>query len=337
MLFNRMRSLGKEIDDATGAFCYPHPHTLDLCMAPGGYSATVLDGHPDATIRGVSLPRSLGGYRLMVRYDRRDPRVQVRFMDITMLAAEFGVRLNDIPSHHPDASQFVSDRPFLGQDFDIVICDGQVLKEHIRGEWREYYEATRLLMSQLILGLQRIKKGGTFVMLLHKFATWYTCTLLKTFDAFSSVTLFKPESMHAKKSTFYLVAKNVQPQSGPAKEAVKEWKRVWYLATFGGDEGRGSFQEDPSEELVAAFLEEFGSRLVQLGETIWGVQTRALENAPYARKGHLGYTADVDGTPLHRWHKVPYGTSLPAGTGDNQCGGIVEDSELRGIMIGRRM
>ncbi|KAF8226606.1 hypothetical protein L208DRAFT_1197973, partial [Tricholoma matsutake] len=281
--FRMMRSLGKEMDDATSAFCCPHPHTLDLCMAPGGYSASVLDRHPDATIRGVSLPRSLGGHNLRVSHGRRDPRVQVQFMDITMLANEFGVRLNDT-SRHPDASRFTSYRPYYGQEFDIVICDGQVLRTHPRGEWREYCEATRLLMSQLILGLQRIKTGGTFVMLLHKIEAWNTCTLLKTFNGFSSMTLFKPEKKHAQRSSFYLVAKNVQPQSGPAKEAVKEWKKAWYTATFGGDGGHGSVQEDPREEVVAKFLEEFSSRLVELGETIWGVQTRALEMAPYVRQ-----------------------------------------------------
>lgn len=288
-----MRSIGKEMDAATDAFFCLRPHMLDLCMAPGGYSRSLLDRHPKASVRGISLPSSLGGHNLRVKHGRMDPRVQVQFMDITMLASEFGVHLDDIPSRHPDASQFSDARPYHGQEFDIVICDGQVLRTHPRAEWRESCEATRLTVSQLILGLQRIKTGGTFIILLHKIEAWNTCTLLKAFDAFSSVVLFKPKKSHATRSSFYLVAKNVQPESGPAKEAVKEWKETWYKTTFEGD----SSQQDPSEEVVDAFLVEYGPRLVELGHEIWDTQARALETAPYVRNSRR--TRDVVAVGLH--------------------------------------
>lgn len=35
---------------------------LDICMAPGGYSATVLKYNPYAQICGLSLSRSQGGH-----------------------------------------------------------------------------------------------------------------------------------------------------------------------------------------------------------------------------------------------------------------------------------
>jgi hypothetical protein len=56
------------------------------------------------------------------------------------------------------------------------------------------------------------------VILLHNIEAWNTCTLLKAFDSFSSIVLFKPEKKYATRSSFYLVAKNVQPESEPAKE-----------------------------------------------------------------------------------------------------------------------
>jgi len=264
-------------------------------MAPGGYSASVLDRHPDASIRGISLPPSLGGHILRVSDGLRDPRVQVQFMDLTMLASEFGVCLDDIPPRHPEASQFNDARPYCGEEFDIVICDGQVLRTHRRKEWRERREATRLAVSQLILGLQRIKTGGTFIMLLHKVEAWRTCTLLKAFDAFSSLVLYKPEKTFAQRSSFYLVAKNVQPQSEPAKEAVKEWKKTWYTTTFGGDDRAGSDLEAPSEDAVDAFLADFGRRLVELGHTVWETQACALERAPYVKLSPSGRTTDMGG------------------------------------------
>jgi len=281
-LFDMMRSLGKEMDATTGAFFCPHryPHILDLCMAPGGYTASVLDRHPNASVRGISLPTSLGGHNLLVPHDEMDPRVQVRLVDITMLASEFGVCSDDIPYGHPEASQFNGAQPYHGEEFDIVFCDGQVLRTHPRAEWREHCEATRLTVSQLILGLQRIKTGGTFIMLLHKMEAWNTCTLLKAFEAFSTVVLFKPQRSHATRSSFYLVAKNVQPESSAAKEAVQEWKKVWFETTFEGDATR----EGPSEGVVNAFLTDYGPRLVELGRGIWEIQARALESAPYIRR-----------------------------------------------------
>jgi 23S rRNA U2552 (ribose-2'-O)-methylase RlmE/FtsJ len=286
--------LGKEIDDATDAFVCPRPNTLDLCMAPGGYSSSVLDRHPDATIKGISLPRELGGYFVRLDHGRKDPRVQVEFMDLTMLASEFGVYPDKIPPEHPEASKFNNARPFYGQEFDIVICDGQVLRSHHREERREWGEAARLTLSQLILALQRIKTGGTLMMLLHKIEAWNTCTLLRTFEAFSSVAVFKPKMTHAQRSSFYLIAKNVQPKSEPAKEAVKSWKKTWYEKTFGDT----SYAEYQSREEINAFLAEFGPRLVELGNPIWETQARGLERAPYITPRHSGGSASgVGGGP----------------------------------------
>lgn len=44
---------------------------------------------------------------------RSDPRIRVRFLDIIMLAAEMDV--TNIPVEHPDATNFVFDRPFMGK------------------------------------------------------------------------------------------------------------------------------------------------------------------------------------------------------------------------------
>jgi hypothetical protein len=114
MFFRMMQSLGREMDDVTGAFSHPHLKTLDLCMAPGGYTASVLDLHPYATVKGISLPPSFGGHPLLVPHGATDPHVEIQFMDITMLATEFGISIDDIPPHHPGVSQFNHTRPYHG-------------------------------------------------------------------------------------------------------------------------------------------------------------------------------------------------------------------------------
>ncbi len=45
-----------------------------------------------------------------------------------------GTPASAIPASHPDAGSFSSDRPFLDQQFDLVFCDGQVLRTHERPE-----------------------------------------------------------------------------------------------------------------------------------------------------------------------------------------------------------
>jgi hypothetical protein len=47
-------------------------------------------------------------------------RTQVHFIDITEFSLE-----------HPDAANFLPDRPFYDERFNLVFCDGQVLRESV--------------------------------------------------------------------------------------------------------------------------------------------------------------------------------------------------------------
>ena len=137
-----MRDIGLELDNATSALSIDHdpetrPAILDLCMAPGGFSAAALERNPSALLRGISLPRTLGGHEMLLRsWSDTDPEAStyVDFRDITLLAEEMGTPLSSIPAAHPDAASFSADRPFLDQKFDLVFCDGQVLRTHERPE-----------------------------------------------------------------------------------------------------------------------------------------------------------------------------------------------------------
>ncbi|KAH6838583.1 hypothetical protein B0I37DRAFT_449642 [Chaetomium sp. MPI-CAGE-AT-0009] len=325
--FKLMRSIGLELDDATSALTIEHdahtrPAILDLCMAPGGFAAAALQRNPSALLRGISLPRELGGHEMLLRnWSHTDPNadIYVSFRDITLLAEEMGTPLSSIPASHPDAGSFSADRPFLDQKFDLVFCDGQVLRTHERPQYRQTTEPTRLLTAQLTLALQRLRPGGTLVVLLHKADAWPSVRLAHTLWGLADggVAFYKPRLAHRTRSSFYLVARGVRAGGERAVRVVEGWKGVWRWATFQvggvqeqerggggegvegvegglgrgvggeGDGGEGGGDEVGSERdsECRAVLEEFGETLVKLARPVFAVQAEALSKAPWMKKG----------------------------------------------------
>jgi 23S rRNA U2552 (ribose-2'-O)-methylase RlmE/FtsJ len=275
-----MKQIGDELQSSTHALSLTSRDAenikiLDICMAPGGYTASALKYNPSAMAFGISLPPEDGGHEVFLQPHRS----QIRFFDLTMLAKEFGVE--NIPSTHPEHGSFSNERPFLEHRFNLVFCDGQVLRTHRRAEHRDHFEALRLTTSQLILALQRIRTGGTLIMLLHKIEAWETTELLYRFQQFSKIQLFKPMKKHAIRSSFYLIAKDVQPDADAAKLAIDSWKQAWWHATFGGENGTGEIKVRAEEEYVQRVLDQFGSELIQLGRPIWMTQAVALSKMEF--------------------------------------------------------
>ncbi|KAM7183568.1 hypothetical protein V8F20_012569 [Naviculisporaceae sp. PSN 640] len=301
MFFMLMLSIGLELDDATSALKIrrlgmPRPAILDLCMAPGGFSLAALKrNHRSTILRGVSLAPSEGGHVIRLRdvasaKEDIDTAVKyVEYRDITMLAEEMGLQLGNIPPSHPDAALFSSDRPYYGSQFDLVFCDGQVLRTHERGEHRGNHEPVRLLTSQLVLALQRIRSGGAMIILLHRADTWHTIRLINTFSLFSDkLQLFKPTKGHRMRGSFHLVAKGIRPEREAAVEAVLRWKAQWKFATFGSeamDERDLGALARTEETEVQFVIDQFGSELLRLVEPVFRVQMEALKNAPWMKKG----------------------------------------------------
>lgn len=274
-----MVKIGDELQASTGTLRQTSSSAkavkiLDLCMAPGRYTASALKYNPAATAYGVTLPPSQGGHKRLFRQST------VMLLDITMLAGEFGVE--EPPSTHPEYTSFLQDRPYLEHTFDLVFCDGQVLRQHHRHEYREKHEAFRLLVSQLILAMQRIRQGGTLIMLLHKIDAWYTVELLYYFSHFSSIQVFKPNKAHAKHSSFYLIAKDVQPDSEAAQAAIGRWKMAWSRAIFGGEAGTDDRVMVDCDH-VKRVLDQFGSKLVELGRPLWDIQAEALSKIDFTK------------------------------------------------------
>lgn len=285
-----MEEIAKEMQCFTRAFNVKPgqeaPGVLDLCMAPGTYLSKALERNPTAHAVAFSLPPSQGG---LVPIVTESETVKIHLLDITMLAADMGLAPGDIPPEHPDAGSFLHSRYFEdGRNFDLVLCDGAIRRTHERPEYRMHgRETRRLLLTQLALGLEHLRPGGTMIVLLHKIERINTIRLLRDFRAFANVVLFKPKSGHTKRSSFYMIASAVRSDGEEAIEAVAEWKREWKVATLGTDE---EWREDYAR--VAAFgelgvegvLAEFGPALVKMGQKVWRTQADALKAASFMKK-----------------------------------------------------
>lgn len=281
------QGLGEELHEKADSFYVKKKFgaevtSLSLCMAPGGYTWSFLKRNRNARAYGISLPVEEGGHPMYLDHGEKDKRVEVEWLDITMLAVELGTPIEKVPAKHPEAAKFTAYRPFPGKTFDIVICDGNVLRVHQHQRDMDR-EACRLLLSQLILGLERTKPGGNFIVLLHRLDSWSNLKLLMMFESFSKVQLFKAHRAHATRSSFYLVAKNVQAESTEAKEAVKRWKEDWWTTTFAGEDGTGLRLEPPADEEVHETLEANGKRWRELGRPIWAVQLVAMKGARFLK------------------------------------------------------
>lgn len=120
--YRLMKAIDEELNRATGAFEVPRRpvRILDLCMAPGGFLATALGRNPGASAVAFSMPPASGGHEVLLP---RGEAVDLRLVDITMLADDMGA--GAIPAGRFEPRQLAAD-----QLFDLVLCDGQVLRTH---------------------------------------------------------------------------------------------------------------------------------------------------------------------------------------------------------------
>ena len=302
--FNLMKRIGDEMQRKTRALNLQQPRAevLDLCMAPGGYTASVCKYSPQAHVSAITLPECQGGCQVFARHGSGS-RVEVMQADITMFAAEFGV--TEIPpDSQVDAAKFSFERPFL-KPFHLIFCDGHVARTQEVMSDSRVTEVSRLTCSQLIFAMQRIKSGGTLIILLHGADLYHNVKLIRFFDKVSRIQLFKPARGHAKKSSFYLVAKDMQPGRMVAKAAVSKWKQTWKDATFPStaaptgdgnhaqDEAEALFKQAEREKDSSELIRGFGERLIELAEPLWEIQKKALQ-ALMERLGKQSAASDFE-------------------------------------------
>jgi len=278
--YKMTQNIGKELQASSKAFTVPelgqgHPRVLDIGTAPGGFLYTAMRCNPQASAVAYSLPVQDGGYEVLFP---GTPNVEIKYIDVTMLAEDMGV--GEIPAHHPDCANFLPKEFIEDSVFDVVVCGAGALRTHNRAAYREHRESTRLTATQLVLGLEHVIPGGTMVVLLHKPERINTAEILHLFSHFSTVMLFKPMQSHATRSSFYMVASNIQSKHPKAIEAVEGWKRAWKVATFGSDEDR-AMEAQRESSTVIQLLDVFGPDLIGMARNIWKIQVRALRKAPF--------------------------------------------------------
>jgi 23S rRNA U2552 (ribose-2'-O)-methylase RlmE/FtsJ len=273
--------------------------TLDICMAPGGFAKMILDRFKNIHVYGLSLPPSQGGHHLLEsQFSSLQDRFEIQYLDITMLSTELG-GLGGVPLRS-DPEIFSTKRPYSDIKFDLIIADGAVLENHLRSPDRtKLIEGVRLRASELVLALQRIKHGGTFVMLLHHIDNWETVQILHDFQSFATVRVKKPTTSHKASSSFYMIAENVIPTSASAVALVAKWKNTWTAATLRfvttaarpcNKNANGGEMDDIESTLAAldihsvrasdtevyGLLEAFGPTLIEMGIPVWETQMEGL-------------------------------------------------------------
>lgn len=279
-----MKQIAYELHDNVEAFFittsnHDAPDILDMCMAPGGFLDVALTECSNSAALAFTLPLKDGGHQVLLSDNLRS-RVKTRYADITMLAQDMG--METIPDDRPDARNFISRQLEPDQRFDLVICDGQVLRTQERLPYREGRENIRLSTVQLAMGLEHLREDGTMIILLHNLGTYYTSDIVFSFRKFSTVRLFKPTKGHSMMGSFYMVASKVQRQNPLAIEAIEMWKQKWRVSTFGSAEDNLNLCRNGLEG-VHVLLETFGEELVQMGREIWQTQADALAEAPFIK------------------------------------------------------
>ncbi|KAB5549507.1 hypothetical protein GE09DRAFT_176241 [Coniochaeta sp. 2T2.1] len=265
-------------------------------MAPGGFSAIAIETTPTARLRALTLSPDQGGHVVMLCPKDYSNDVVVALADVTLLAVEMGVSKDEIPDHHPDAGKFRHEPIFSDiSHFNLIFCGGAVTRPHREQQatYRHRVEGLRLTVSQLVVAMSRVRHGGALVVLLHRPETWNTCQVMYVLSQFSRVRSFKPGYAHATRSSFYLIAEDVESESHTAKEAVQRWKALGRRLTLdtepgevvtGGDSDDGDGVNMISGENVDVVLGKFGRCYLHLSRPIWQAYARALKKAPWTKK-----------------------------------------------------
>ncbi len=248
---------------------------MSRSSSPGGFSRHIFWSNLLATGTGISLPPQQGGHKNLLerKYRRRLTLVEA---DMTMFNSApdepvlfRGPRLMEpIPS-------CVSSR-----QFEFVICDAHPIPT---GGIPSPLASQRLLLSQLVMALDRVELGGTITFKLSHPERLYTAQYMYMFDRLSDgqVLVKKPETMHGTRGSFYLVAKNVGgtgESRGYLEMYLEKLRRLWWELSREGARTLMYGDMNFVASLETMIRPEVLARIVELGRPVWSVQLRHLEH-----------------------------------------------------------
>ncbi|CEL63146.1 hypothetical protein RSOLAG1IB_05186 [Rhizoctonia solani AG-1 IB] len=252
---------------------------MDIGCFPGGYSTYILQKCPLATGLGISLPFEDGGHGLAIPSDLL-PRMELRTADLT--------NFDLAPSIHKPETPFtqLGPLPFELNNFDLVVCDGHSLRNNPDNADRPW-NWTRLLISQLLMGLRAVSAGGTiFIKLSHPEKALGARILLALSRIARSVRTVKPQ-LHAIRGTFYVITQQISTSSASYRGLVESLERLWYIMSFEGEAGYGRAITWEEENTIIDWEEVVSNRgldeLTRFGIEVWRVQCNALRKMLHAR------------------------------------------------------
>ncbi|KAG6830984.1 hypothetical protein H0H92_013456 [Tricholoma furcatifolium] len=277
--FHRMKKVFCEIDQYSSCIPFSEPiEFLDLGCCPGGFSSSVLDKNPAAKGFGISLPVTEGGHEFALEL-KHHCRFDLTYANATYY--QLGPSMIDDPCLLP-----IPDR-ISARSFDIAILDGHQLRTQTSAlPW----DHNRLLISQLILSLKAVKRGGTIMIKLSLPHKPFAAKILYMFKIISyKLCCWKPKSMHANRGTFYAVAKGVGKGQENSRIPVflLAFQELWVSLTFGGEEGLGRFMTPEDLDFLITeddLMSDHLDWLLNLGDPLWRCQADALRHL-YQRRG----------------------------------------------------
>ena len=317
--FNLMQRIGNKMHEITSMMSLVDTrNVLDLCMISDEYSALALKFNPQASVSEATLSKKYENHKLFVRDDFRDASVRVWQDDLTSLVKDMSIDDDNILERHSNFENFQKNEIWARKRFDLVFCDDQVLRNHSHNmmKSRQRCEARRLICSQLLIALRHIEMKDSMMILLHKIDRWDTVSTIRIFDRFASITLFKLLTAHKFRSSFYLVAKNIQSNNEDALKEIQDWTKSWKNATFHNSTGENACSDYRSEDVilkqqVTKTMNEFDERLITLRENAWKIQKETIEKSSWFKESKIkkktrtvitndlaGLSSRIEGNPV---------------------------------------
>ncbi|KAF8532277.1 hypothetical protein JB92DRAFT_3138452 [Gautieria morchelliformis] len=250
---------------------------LDVGCCPGGYSKYMLKTFPNVRGVGISLEEQHGGYPLRIGWKESD-RYEMHWGDLS-----FYDICRPASSPHPRDDLPSLPLPFGPNGFQLVILDAhrRPLPGQEATSLREY---DRLLMSQLIVGLQCVDPGGTLIITLKDVACLRTAQILYMLDEISKTTVtFKDLYHQGPSGVFHAIATGIgldDHSTATLYAHLERLKAVWWELTYGGEEGKGRELLESDLHFIVdhdKLAETYLARLKELGKMPWRVQESALK------------------------------------------------------------
>eukprot|EP01025_Chloroclados_australasicus_P042062 TRINITY_DN447_c1_g1_i1.p1 TRINITY_DN447_c1_g1~~TRINITY_DN447_c1_g1_i1.p1 ORF type:complete len:469 (-),score=56.41 TRINITY_DN447_c1_g1_i1:654-2060(-) len=295
-----MQAVMREIDEGMNFAVSSNTKTfLDVCAAPGGFSAYLLEAQPECVGMGVTLPYSKGGHPMGIT---DSGRYTCEFTDVLKDPSEIIFRrptLNKdgspgygLPIPH-SCDLVILDGHFLGgEKASYLMPQGGDLVSYPTADFsnprmdlvsKETEHQTKLMwISQLLISIQNLKQGGT---LIFRSSTKpdlvqisMLCMVSRLFKG--KIRPIKPTVCHMMRSSFYVVCQGFDLGAASKMQIFPKILFLW-SEMKGTDTGDFPIWH-PIDQLSEfgspqQFIRTWGPALVNFLEPVWRFQTLALK------------------------------------------------------------